>query len=685
MDLRLSFRTRVGYPAGVRVNDPLPSAAARFGGAGTRLRDATPGSVPGSRRSNRGTRPGPALRLPRPLLVPVMLLLAPTLGGLAPDAAAQARIDERPVPAVDIDAALDDLPTLPALPVGPAPTPGPGGLRPPPAAAGNDVVDQDLDDSDLPVLPALPAGAAPPSSPSTPVPVPGDAVPGAGEGAPPIRSNPSGLPEGQALAQPLPPRGTADPETLRGRSRSTSASGQFVVVADELQVRGMVASMCEELKRQLLSLLSTRDEWRTPVVVVVHSGRPEGGSGDFQPRMRRLQGGGFHLQLDVWVHERFRRQAFQEEMLRLLLAEIILREVGDGELPVGRSLLPSWLHLGLSETVTYRQRGFPSALFASVFRAGRQLSVEEILRTEPYDLDSVSAEVFRASACALVQTLLDQPGGARQLQAYIRSLPRSDADPWELLTEHFPALAGPGSLEKWWALQMATLATPTPFESMSATETENRLRQILQVMVPIDPETGERKADGDGEREGRRFRVPLLHRWLPGGDRDGDDSDAEDAERDNPAPVPRANLPGAGGGEWSTIPIRDWPAELRRDELNRQLSPVLRGLEGLAMRAHPLYQPVVKDYNELITSFGAGNRIRDWDERLDYLERERATLARRCREVEDYLDWWEASHSQFQSGEFDRYLEAADRLEAELPPREDELSRYLDQLGQEYR
>lgn len=596
------------------------------------------------------------------------LALVFLIGGPAPasDAVAQTRLGDAPRPVAGPEEALDQLPTLPALPAESATTP----------AARAPVI-----------LPALPAGAAvgdPSATASAPTADPAASVPRDAAVADAPGPLPSGLPPGQALAPAPPGRTEADPEVLRGRSRSTSASGQFVVVADDLQVRGTVASMCEELKRQLLALLSIRDEWRTPVVVVVNGGRPDDGRGDFQPRMRRLQGGGFHLQLDMWIHDRFRRQAFQEEMLRLLLAELILREIGNGELPAGRSLLPSWLHLGISETITYRQRGFPSALFASVFRAGRQLSVEEILRTEPHDLDSVSAEVFRASACALVQTLLDQPGGSRQLQSYIRHLPRAEEDPWDLLTQHFPALAGPGSLEKWWALQMASLATPTPFESMSAAETEGRLRQILQVMVPVDPETGERKADGDEGGERRRLRVPLLHRLLPGGGGSVDAGDGEQGD-DEPRAVPQARLPGGASGEWRAIKIRDWPSELHRDELDRMLSPVLRGLEGLAMRAHPLYQPVVRDYSQLITSYGSGNRIRDWDERIDYLERERAALARRAREVEDYLDWWEASHSQFLSGEFDRYLEAADRLEAELPPRDDEVSRYLDGLHQEYR
>lgn len=318
------------------------------------------------------------------------------------------------------------------------------------------------------------------------------------------------IPGGSAIA---PGQGDpSDPLPLRSRGRSVSSSGQFVVVADDLQVRATVARMCEELKRQLLSVLGMADEWRTPVVIVVNVGGPAPGRGDFHLRMRRLQGGDFHLQMDMWVHERFRRQGFQEEMLRLLLAEIILREVGREELPTGRPLLPGWLHAGISETITYRQRGFPSALFASVFRAGRQLSVEDTLRTDPADLDSVSLEVFRASACALVQTLLDQPGGTRQLQAYLKSLPRSEADPWELLTEYFPTLAAPGSLEKWWALQMATLATPTPFESMGAVETENGLRRALQVTVPVDADANSSRPNSRGHSligTSRHSRSPL--------------------------------------------------------------------------------------------------------------------------------------------------------------------------------
>lgn len=94
---------------------------------------------------------------------------------------------------------------------------------------------------------------------------------------------------------------------------------------------------------------------------------------------------------------------------------------------------------------------------------------------------------------------------------------------------------------------------------------------------------------------------------------------------------------------------------------------------------------MIADYTKLVTALGSGARVRDWEEQVGRLETERASLVARSREIEEYLDWWQANHSEVQSGEFDRYLEAAERLEGEQAPREDPVSRYLDQLGREFR
>ena len=79
-----------------------------------------------------------------------------------------------------------------------------------------------------------------------------------------------------------------------------------------------------------------------------------------------------------------------------------------------------------------------------------------------------------AYAMALLQLLLDAPGGRRQLAQFIADLPAAPNDALADLRAHFPETLGrsPG---KWWALSVARLSASDRYETLSATETAARL------------------------------------------------------------------------------------------------------------------------------------------------------------------------------------------------------------------
>jgi len=62
----------------------------------------------------------------------------------------------------------------------------------------------------------------------------------------------------------------------------------------------------------------------------------------------------------------------------------------------------------------------------------------------------------------------------------------------------------------------------------------------------------------------------------------------------------------------------------------------------------------------------------------------RARLSDRMTEIDDYLNWFEATQLQTPSGAFADYLRAADDQRNRQPHRNDALSVYLDALEEQF-
>ncbi|WP_156346370.1 hypothetical protein [Verrucomicrobium spinosum] len=81
--------------------------------------------------------------------------------------------------------------------------------------------------------------------------------------------------------------------------------------------------------------------------------------------------------------------------------------------------------------------------------------------------------------------LLDQADGGLRFSRFLSALANGKKGDRELLKEHFPTLGvSKNSLEKWWTLQMASLATPSTFEAMTYVQTEEALEPALTLRLP---------------------------------------------------------------------------------------------------------------------------------------------------------------------------------------------------------
>jgi hypothetical protein len=269
--------------------------------------------------------------------------------------------------------------------------------------------------------------------------------------------------------------------------------------------------------------------------------------------------------------------------------------------------------------VRYREEGTPSELFSGLLGSRKILEIQDILSGEPAVMDSVSRAAFSGSAAAFVKSLLGQDSGTQRLTRTIRELPRYEGDLRPLLLEFYPALSrSSSSMEKWWALEVASMAQPTALDFFSIEETGRRLDEALTVRL---------ESAGEGAR---------------------------------------------------TVSLRDYRTIEKAGDARRFLVPNRLLLLQLSYQCFPLYRPVVDDYRDVVErmmqykSFGIAGRIKKIDE-------VRANLDERLEDMSDYLNWYEAARVSEKSGAFGDYKTVVDELRREAPTRTDRISRYLEE------
>ena len=305
----------------------------------------------------------------------------------------------------------------------------------------------------LPSLPKAPEQAAPPPPKEAPV----------------TKPNMSGLaPKKPALTLP------AD------RQSSTSGDGQFIVHGADLATRTWFTNQCETIASDLRKLLHDPAPWGIPINISVRTA-PNISLTDQAVIMgvRPMAPSGFQLQVTVQMRPDLNTNDLRSELIRVLLAERILRD--HRELTsTRRPVLPEWLFTGVTEALRFRERARPSATFAAVFKTGKVFGIEEILGAAPTSMDALSRSIYETSACALVLMLLDQPEGNIRMAKFLHALASDSRSDGEVLKQWFPGLAqSKTSLDKWWSLEMAHMSRPSVWETLDPQETAKALELAL--------------------------------------------------------------------------------------------------------------------------------------------------------------------------------------------------------------
>ncbi len=401
--------------------------------------------------------------------------------------------------------------------------------------------------------------------------------------------------------------------------RSVSASRQFIVYGTTGPLRGAVADLAEKTKKNLLQVLQQPDEWKTPIILNLQF--PQANLPDLPQAACYFSqtGSGLRLQLDLVIRSDVDVDAIQRELLRAILLEMSYRQ--EPNLPAGTVYVsaPQWLVEGLLAAAPGVRREPLVLALGPVVASNSVISLEKFLEPQALaGLDSSGRRLHRAYSLALLQLLLDEPNGASHLAAYIRSLPSASNDPVADLKGQFPVLARAGQVDPIWKSSVEALSVAHDFELLTFFETARRLKALLDPGISTNDSTKHVGLE------------KLLHGKL--------------------SPAQRG-----------------------------EILSLSRRLMQLGTVANPLMRPIVVEYQE-VAQLLAAKRRRGLAVRLARLASTRDRLVARMNEVDDYMNWCEATKSSAFSGKFTEYFRAADQSADRAPRRRDPLSVYLDAL-----
>jgi hypothetical protein len=260
-------------------------------------------------------------------------------------------------------------------------------------------------------------------------------------------------------------------------------------------------------------------------------------------------------------------------------------------------------------------------LIEAIVNTEKPLPLEKFLQQRPGFLDSTGRTLYRAYAFALVQMLLDEKNGGAQLAKYIDHLYDSSNDPLADLTAQFPLLAD--DAERTWQLALNRLKSQQTFRLMTFGESEQRLDELLSVKI------------SEPKKPVKLVKLEELAQHKP--------SASE---------------------------------KMALDQLKRDLM-------FLVPQTNPVLRPIGREYQQIAELLARGKR-RGVSKRLSRLELTRQQLAARMTEIDDYMNWFEATQMNRGSGNFTGYLKAVDQSQVPAPRRHDPLSVYVNALEDQF-
>jgi len=408
------------------------------------------------------------------------------------------------------------------------------------------------------------------------------------------------------------------------RQQSVSQSKQFIVFSTDVRLRQRVASYADALTDDVKQLLGSTGVWKTPIVITLDVAAHADQAAP--PPVLRLVDtpAGQKIELNVQIGRDPSAVNMQKLLLRALLLEYAYRGI---HVEGGTSYVeaPWWVVEGLIEMERRRDAGIDSDLFRRLVETNHLPPIESFLLEKPEELGPTSLAVDRALAMGLLQMLAEQPDGRLNLAHLIRDWPQSNGDPMALLAKEFPGVAGNSqTLQKWWTVNLARYAASDRYEGLTAQETDKMLAPLLQIEFVINKK-----------------------------------------------------------GEKKTFVVSDYAQFMKLPSCRPTLSTRHTEIVALSTRANALMRPVVGDYEEVFALLARG-KARGIRERLAKVEGYRTLVLQRVSQIDDYLNWFEATQLKTKSGAFDNYLKTAKELSDQDRKQKGPIDLYLDELEKQF-
>jgi len=380
-------------------------------------------------------------------------------------------------------------------------------------------------------------------------------------------------------------------------------------------------AVCELAERTKANLLALlRQPDRWKTPIVVNLQSPQANLPEIPPAALRFSQTGFGLKLQLDLT--ITQNVDGALVERELLRAIVLEMIYRSE----PNLAPGTAFVEppdwLLDGVLGLTPGRDRGTFVEALSASeKRMSLEEFLQQRPVPLDSPGRTLYRAYSVALVQLLVDGTDGRSRITRYIDKLSGASNDPLADLKAQFPLLSG--DVEKTWQSSVARLSDVQSYQLLTFAESERRLDELLRVKIPDT---------------GKSTKAVEL---------------SELAQRKTTAAEKTA------------------------------LSLLSQNLLLFAIRANPIMRPIAREYEQIVARLARG-KWKGVAKRVAGLKDIRARIAARMSDIDDYMNWFEATQSKSGSGIFADYLRAADQPRAPGPRRRDALSVYLDALANQF-
>jgi hypothetical protein len=143
----------------------------------------------------------------------------------------------------------------------------------------------------------------------------------------------------------------------------------------------------------------------------------------------------------------------------------------------------------------------------------------------------------------------------------------------------------------------------------------------------------------------------------------------------------KITVPMGKPGETKDFTLGDYKQFIKLKQSREVLANTVTALQSLAAQSSPMLRPVVGEYLGVAMELQAG-KARRVEQRLKSAANYREMILTRMDQIDDYMNWFEATQIVNRSDSFDDYMRTAKALsdQNDLSKRPDAISQYLDRI-----